>query len=138
MKNINYPVTIIRAQKNNDPENPEHVKELMDIFDDNDEVNVIFDNNPDNSPGFIIASLPYEKIDRLVRMFKEDGTYIDSYLVSDKPLDEDVKGVINFEAHPKLSKLIVESIDPDTILDKILEKGIDSLDDIDKIIIKNI
>lgn len=123
-------------------DNQELANDIMDDFTDiviGDEIlNVIF-NSISETEDFVFCFLTDDKQEMIFNLFIDYGVLRSHFdITKDVLYQKDTSIVVECLSDIKLIKnFISEFLDSDTVLDKIIELGIDSLNDIDYQVLQN-
>jgi len=118
-------------------------KSMTYIFNEEDLKKTIFMEYGESE--VMIINIDEYKFDRFLKLLKEYN-YLDNYkdittdMVMNNPISEDFDNFLKIlpkRDKEKVNQMIIDVVDIDMILDKISAKGIDSLTELDKIILEN-
>jgi hypothetical protein len=118
-------------------------KSMSYIFNEEDLKKTIFMEYGESE--VMIINIDEYKFDRFLKLLKEYN-YLDDYkdittdMVMNNSISEDFDNFLKIlpkRDKEKVNQMIIDVVDIDMILDKISAKGIDSLTELDKIILEN-
>lgn len=115
------------------------LREFSDCFDEGDENNYAVEEV--NGNDYIFLRFPDYKVEKVCRVLDKYINYTIEEISHDVLVDckEDISEILkNPEYKPFFDSFRIENAQVDDVLDKILIRGVDSLDDIDKQILNNV